>query len=66
MSGKTRDAPWDAGRSQAIVPFGAFAFLKHSAAKPSIQLEVSILGKMRTATVLGEAVLDPADDRLNG
>ena len=42
----------------------AFAFVKPSAAAPGTPLEVSILGEMRAATVLGEAVLDPENLRI--
>lgn len=42
----------------------AFAFLKPAAAKPATQLEVSILGKLRRATVLAAPVHDPANHRL--
>ena len=42
----------------------AFAFVAPAAARPGAQLEVSILGEMRPATVLAEPVLDPDNRRL--
>ena len=42
----------------------AFAFVKPTAARPGTPLEVSILGENRAAIVLGEAVFDPANDRI--
>jgi dimethylglycine dehydrogenase len=42
----------------------AFVFVAPEAARPGTRLEVSILGEMRPATVLGEPVLDPENRRL--
>ncbi len=42
----------------------AFVFVAPDAARPGTRLEVSILGEMRPATVLGEPVLDPENRRL--
>ena len=42
----------------------AFAFVEPEAARPGTRLEVSILGELRPASVLGEPVLDPDNRRL--
>jgi dimethylglycine dehydrogenase len=42
----------------------AFAFVEPEAARPGTRLEVSILGELRPASVLGEPVLDPGNRRL--
>lgn len=42
----------------------AFAYLATPAAQPGTELEVSILGERRPARVLGQAVLDPGNQRL--
>ncbi len=42
----------------------AFAFVKPHAAQPGTELEVSVFGRMHTATVLQNAALDPESHRL--
>jgi len=60
--GSTSSVAW----GHSVQKILAFAYIRPAHATPGTALEVMIMGELRPASVLGEAVYDPANERPRG